>query len=254
MLTRIALRIAAVEALKGATLVGNNVLDSEIGAIDIAADGSVRTDADKPFIAAYTDASKVEVDLAGRALQKSGPLDMVLEYGVTAAMTVTDEETGESTVMAGIPATDAGLEFTLDLIGYQISAALADPDNEWADIWRSIAGNVQKIERKRTADAAGGTRVAAQQMTITVDLMADPIKGETLRSTATMTKFFARALSSPDPVLVKKAQAMQAALAGADPDWKLDMRRYGLTDDEACKMQIKPVEGAPETISEVIIR
>lgn len=253
MLSRIALRIAAVEALKGTTLVGSNVLDSEIGAIDVAADGSVRTAEDRPFIAVYTDASKAETDLAGRALHKSGPLDMVLEYGVTAAMTVTDPETGESTVMPGIPAVDAGLEFTLDLIGWQISSAFTDPDNPWAEIWRELAGNVRKIERKRTSDAASGTRMAAHQMTISVDLLMDPVRGEALRETAVMTKFFAMAFASTEPVLVRQAQAMQAALAGAAPDWKLDMRRYGLTDDETCKMLLKPVAGATETISEVVI-
>lgn len=253
MLTRIALRISAVEALKGQTLVDDNVLDSEIGAVDIASDGRVRTDADKPFIAVYTDASKAEDGIAGRALHKSGPLDLVLEYGITAAMTVTDDETGESTVMTGIPATDAGMEFTLDIIGYQIAAALNDPDNAWAEIWRELGGNLQKIERKRISDAASGTRIAAHQMTLTVDLMSDPIRGEALRETATMARFFAKALAAGDVVLARQAQAMQAALAGTAANWKLDMRRYGLTDAEACNMLLKPVEGAPETISEVSI-
>lgn len=253
MLTRIALRLAAVEALKGATLVGDNVLDSEIGAVDIAADGSLRTEEEKPFIAVYTDGSKAEDDLASRALHKSGHLSLVLEYGITAAMAVTDDETGESTVMAGIPATDDGLEFKLDLIGYQISAALTDPDNEWAEIWRALGGNVQKIERRRAADGSGGARVAAHQMTITLDLMMDPVRKEPLRETATMAIFLAKALASENPVLVKKAQAMQAAIAGSGPDWKLDQARYGLTADEACAMQVVPVPGAAEAITEVAI-
>lgn len=37
-LARIALRIAAVEALKGKTLVGDNVLDSPNGALDVQAE------------------------------------------------------------------------------------------------------------------------------------------------------------------------------------------------------------------------
>lgn len=253
MLTRIALRLAAVEALKGATLVGDNVLDSEIGAVDIAADGSIRTAEEKPFIAVYTDGSKVEEGLAGRSLHKSGPVALVLEYGITAAMAVTDAETGESTVMAGIPATDDGLEFKLDLIGYQIAAALTDPDNEWAEIWRALGGNVQKIERRRAADGSSGTRVAAQQMTITIDLMTDPVRKEPLRETATMSIFLAKALASENAVLVRKAQAMQAAIAGSLSDWKLDQARYGLTADEACAMQIVPMPGAAETIGEVAI-
>jgi hypothetical protein len=253
MLTRIALRIAAVEALKGRTQVGDNVLDSLIGAIDISADGALRTEEQKPFIAVYTDGGKAEDGLDGRNLHVSGPVDLTFEYGVTASMAETDPETGESVIIAGIPATDPALEFFLDLVGHQISSALTDPDGEWADIWKALAGNVMKVERKRTSDASNSTRVAAHQMTLTVGLMSDPIKGEPLRETGAMARFVAKALASGDAVLVKQAQAMQAAVAGLAPDWKLDQRRYGLSAAEAEAMQLTPQPGAGETITEVVI-
>lgn len=53
-LIRIAARMAAVRALRGRTLVGDNVLDSQIGALDVGADGELRTEEDKPFISVYT--------------------------------------------------------------------------------------------------------------------------------------------------------------------------------------------------------
>ncbi|MBN8931466.1 MAG: 4Fe-4S binding protein, partial [Rhizobium pusense] len=42
-LINFAARISAVEATKGNTIVGSNVLDSEIGVLDIAADGSLKS-------------------------------------------------------------------------------------------------------------------------------------------------------------------------------------------------------------------
>ena len=70
MLGRIALRIAAVQALKGRTLVGDNVLDSRMTALDVDDDGNARTDEDRPFISLYesgaVEAPKLFADLGDR--------------------------------------------------------------------------------------------------------------------------------------------------------------------------------------------
>lgn len=64
MLARIALRMATIAALKGRTLVEDNVLDSEITALDADADGNLTTDQKRPFISIYTDNGS---DAFGRA-------------------------------------------------------------------------------------------------------------------------------------------------------------------------------------------
>lgn len=120
-LNRIAARIAAVQALRGKTLVGDNVLDSDIGALDVQADQSLRTDQEKPFISVYCDAS-VNKDGGGlRGLVANGQTDFLFEAGIAATMTVTDPDTDESHVVPGIPATDAAFEFHLDMVLRQIS-------------------------------------------------------------------------------------------------------------------------------------
>src|SRR3546814_204254 len=94
-LSRIALRIAAVEALRGKTLVGENVLDSQIAALDVSETGVVSTDEKKPFVAIYTDTSTTEgssVEL--RNLRQNGAIELILESGINARMTETDPETG----------------------------------------------------------------------------------------------------------------------------------------------------------------
>src|SRR5690606_32856484 len=106
-IARIALRIAAVEALKGRTLVNQHVLDSPNGALDVQADGTLRTDEERPFIAVFTDVGSAE-DITGRCLIENGSCLLVLEAGISQAMTQRDRQTGVTTLIGvNIPASDA---------------------------------------------------------------------------------------------------------------------------------------------------
>lgn len=253
MLARIALRIAAIEALKGNTLVGGNVLDSQIGALDVAADGSFRSDQEVPFIAVYTDGSKATDGIDLRSLHKSGATELRIEAGITAAMTQTDDETGESQIIGiGIPATDPAMEFFLDCVGRQISTALSDPLNEWAEIWRGLSSGVQMIERKRASDAESGTRIAAHQLVVTLDLLPDPLFGVAVADTSIWAKFFAKMEAVVHPYL-----PMMQALLG-DPAGVLNheaqRRRFGMTLDETralLDIAVEPGEANEPVISSV---
>lgn len=240
-LVRIALRIAGVQALKGRTDVGDNVLDSQLGVLDISADGMLRTDQKKPFLALYTDASRAGIGegapessrLDVRALTTNGAVDIILEAGITAAMVETDPDTDETVLVGlGIPVTDANLEAQLDIIVRQAGDALSDPDNEWADIFRGLTYRYLRIERARAASAEG-QRVAAHQVRITAELIDDPVIGEPLDADSSLARLLAKAAAldaSPDvAALVAKIMAMTG---GADPDWKSLQRRHGLTQAE----------------------
>ena len=246
MLARIALRVATIEALKGKTLVGDNVLDSQIGAIDIAADDSLRTDQEKPFIAVYVDGSKIEDRIDLRSLHKSGSTELTIETGITAAMTETDQETGASTVIGiGIPATDPALEFYLDCVGRQITTALSDPHDAWSEIWRSLSSSVLKIERKRTSDAASGTRIAAHQLVITLDLLPDPVFGAPVASTSVWATFFA-SMEAVEHPFTETLLELLGDPAGVSETAAI-RRRFGLTLDEARALIITPPLAAEAT-------
>lgn len=271
MLARIALRMATIAALKGKTLVGDNVLDSEITALDSDTDGNLTTDQQKPFITVYTNNSS-DVDTAQRLLHRSGPTDLVIEIAVAATM-VYRNEANEKEVAAGIPATDDAFEFYLDVVGREVVNALSDPDSAWAEIWRWLSGSIVSIERKRTSDATGA-RIAAHQLVLKLDLFPDPVFGEPVAETSVWAQFFNKlaepTLPNPaydpnerpdepefivDPVIAAKA-TMLLTLIG-DPSGVLEndarRRRFGLTFEESCKMLLEPMTGAPDTISEVII-
>ncbi|PZP69062.1 MAG: hypothetical protein DI604_18560 [Delftia acidovorans] len=241
-LIRIAARIAAVQALKGNTLVGDNVLDSEIGALGVSADGSLRSDEEKPFISVYTDAAKSE-DNELRGFVPNGMTEFLFEAGITAAMTETDPSTDETTLIGiGIPGTDAAFEFHLDMVMRQIGDALTDPHNEWAEIFRSFHHGNMKIERARASQDGSGVRLAAQQMRVSVDLITDPPARVPLPQTHKLARFFAKAEELPE--LGPRLTLMKGALAGTQYSWKTSIQRYGMTYGEADSMLLTTLEGA----------
>ena len=178
-LTMMALRMAAVEALKsGDTLVGDNVLDSEISAIDLTADGALSSAQKTPFIAVYTDAAKAQ-KLGNTGLRSNGHVEIVFNYGVSMAMAETNKVTGEKTIVEGLPATDEHFEALLDVLEVQIGRALTDPDNPWAQAFGGfICGYVAK-EHLRSSTAQK-VRLAAGQTRLTVNAFADPRHGQPL--------------------------------------------------------------------------
>jgi len=190
-LTMMALRIAAVQALKaGGTLVGDNVLDSQISAIDQTADGKLRSDQQRPFIAVYTDAAKSQ-DMGQSGLRSNGRVDIMFNCGVSVTMAETNKETGETQIVDLFPATDAGLEAILDALDVQIGRVLVDPDNEWAQVFGDFVQMYVAKEHLRSSSSAENVRLAAGQTKVTVDVFADPRHGQPLPEGGPWPRFMA---------------------------------------------------------------
>lgn len=237
MIGRIALRMATIEALRGKTAVDQNVLDSRITALDADAAGNLITDQERPFIAVYTDDAKLEGGLEARALHKSGPTTLVIEIAIAESMLYRNELNNVE-VVAGIPDADDAYEFLLDVIGRQITNALTDPQDAWAEIWRSLSSRILKIERKRTSDAPG-VRIAAHQLIITLDILPDPIFGEPLAPGSSWARFFAKiSEQGMPPVIASRVSLLKALIGSPDvvEDDEAQRRRYGLTIAEAHAM------------------
>lgn len=255
-LVRIAARIAAVQALKGRTLVGDNVLDSQIGSLDVDADGALRTDEDKPFISVYSDAAKVEgADTYARSLAGNGDTEFLFEAGISAAHMELNETTGESTLIGiGIPSTDEAFEFHLDIVLRQIGDTLSDPANEWAEIFRKLTRQILRIERARMSGATNGLRLAAHQLKVTAEMIADPVRGLEMKATHPLARFFVKAAAEEDAVLDAQCALMLSQVNGvAEYDWQTALRRYGMTRTEGDNLLVTTPEGAEEDISIVEI-
>jgi len=246
---RIAARIAAVEALKGRTMVGNNVLDSRIGAFDVTSDGALRTEEEKLFIVVYTDAGQVKgEDLVQRGLVPNGVTEFLFEAGVATTQTVVDDDGNSVLAPVDIPGTDDVFELYLDAVLRQVSDALTDPTNEWAEIFRKFVDRFESVDRLRTSGDNNGVRLAAHQMKVVASLRTDPVRGVALAPTHPLSLFFAKAEAQGGETLIK-CVALLRGLLDADPHaWQLALRRYGLTKGEADAMLITPQEGAEADI------
>jgi len=154
-LNRLALRIATVLALKGRTHAGEAVFDSRNATIDeLVRDEAV------PVISVYTDE-----DMPGDERQVS----LVIECAVS----VLEQKEGKEPQL-WTPTTDPMLELNLDLMEAEISDALAEPDNEAADIWRTLAFDIVKTSSQRGVfGVETDQRLAARQRLMTVRLLAD---------------------------------------------------------------------------------
>lgn len=241
MLTRIALRIAVQEALRGHTLAGDNVLDSSIGAIDLDADGTARTDQDKPFLSVYTDGGAIAAGNGLMVLFGESTVELVIEAGITTAMVEQDPETGASTILVvGLPATDAGMELSLDVMMRDVADALTDPTNEWADLVRSLLGNVTGIERSRTGQVTNGTRLAAHELRIKAELVQDPVKGADLTG-SDYERFLAALGASGKPHLLAIKANFERVLAGEVADWSQVQAELGQTNAQSVALGLQPL-------------
>lgn len=252
-IARIALRIVTIEALRNRTSVMDNVLDSQITALDFSVDGQLRTDQEKPFISVYTEASKADDLSSGRQLWRNGLTELLLETGIAISMTEPDTETGASTI-GGIPPTDAAFELFLDTVDREIAVALMDPLNVWAELWRTLVRDVARVERKRVADAETGTRMAAHQQCLICDLLPDPVYGEALAQTSFWQKLINQMRVVEHPYL-NKIEALIGLIA-QQPEHEKQRRRFGITLDEAralCDIAPPSLEATEPAITKIVI-
>jgi hypothetical protein len=221
-LSRLALRIATVKALRGKTFAGAMVRDSEIGPIDETAES-----AEVPFIIVYTDESEIDADGAGEETSLFGrctSIDLTIEMAVTSRM-----KPGGKWM---VPVTDAGLEITIDAIERQMRLALADPDNPWAEIWCTLVREVKAQKSSRGASSVKGVRFAGRQVVLTVDVMPEPNPGVPLRGL--WLKFLE--LIQADPELQGHKDLIVSLATGDATDWAEFKRlraAYGLPKDAA---------------------
>ncbi len=250
MLSRIALRICVQQALIGATLAGDNVLDSQFSALDVGADGSIRTDQDRPFLSVYTDGGRIGSGNGFLSLFGDPSVELVLEAGVSAAMLESDPETGVTQIIGvGLPDTDGNMEMTLDLMLRQASDALVAPDHPWSEMAREFLGTVNSVERSRIGQKVGGTRLAAQEIRITGSLQPDPPRGTDLAGTL-YGRFIDALRAAGASRLAKIADTFEAEISGEPTDWELVQRELGQTDGQSVALAFRAVptaDGEPGT-------
>lgn len=240
-LTMMALRISAVEALKaGGTLVGTNVLDSQISAIDQTVDGALKTDQQRPFIAVYSDNSKTD-KLGDTGLRANGRIELTFNCGVSLTMGQTNKETGETEIIEGLPSTDAQFEAILDVVGCQICRVLTDASNPWAQVFGDLGMLVSKTQ-VRSSSAAENVRLACGQVKVAVDAYADPPFGQTFSEGSHWPNF----LALMEQHQVKQLGLFQLMLGQSDAAVRPDFEAMtGMTMRDAASLRLYSFDGVP---------
>lgn len=233
-LTALAVRVITIRALKGRTFAEDRVFDSKINPVNLVA-----KDEKKPVIIVTTDDDNV--DIAGKDLRAGDhKLELVIEIAVTQKIEV-EVENGPATEVLSIPATDAGLEATVGLLGWQIAKALSADGGEWGDLWRSVVTNVHSISSRRGADDENGVRYAARQYIYSIDHIAEPTPGEALNASFGWGRILAA--FKTDAELAPMARLIEAEITkGEYLPWEIARGELGLSNDEAEIIGVKPVK------------
>jgi hypothetical protein len=236
------LRMCAVAALRERTLAEGRVFDSDNTPL---AEALIREPEEaKPYITVYTD-EDTRPGVSGRDIYAAERnLSLVLEIGAASAVV-----TGKDGVILQIPATDAGLELSVDIVESQALAALVgDPESRWGELFRRMVLRIERVQGQRGGSAEHGSRWAARQIILICDVIADAPPG--VPQPAVVRDFLAAARAAPSELgLAGAAEIIERAL---DPTMALTWRQaqawLGLTEQGVRATGIAPPLGVEEDV------
>ena len=168
-LVAFAIRQTLKRTLVGKTYAEDRVFDSMVTPIDQkVVEGQV------PLIIVYTDDDEATVPAFRINQPDKRALDVIVEMAIASKLEVVNDA-----VELTIPHTDAGLEAALAFMGRQVFRALSDPEDPWADLFRTfVTSGGLKVTQRRGAGTDKGTRFSARQIIFSVDPAHEPYFGE----------------------------------------------------------------------------
>jgi hypothetical protein len=243
-LARLAMRIAAARALRGATLAEGRVHDSAIAPID-----QTIAEERQPVLIVTTDDHEMEV--TGRDLFHGNvSCDLVIEAAIAARVEVAGEES-----VITIPHTDEGMELALDLMEHQVMAALIRERTPWSRVWMKLVPRVSRRLSRRGASVEKGVRFAARQIVLTCDLIEAPTDGAAI-SEGTAWADLLGAMDD-DTDLSHIAQMLRSEIEGTPlADWRRAANMHGIHLETADAIGLGPLldlSGDPEIFEEAEI-
>ena len=231
-LARLAMRIAAARALRGATLAEGRVYDSAIAPID-----ETIAEERQPILIVTTDDHEMEV--TGRDLfHGTIACDLVIEAAIAARVEVHGD--GEAESIITIPHTDEGMELALDLMEHQVMAALIRERSDWSRVWMKLVPRISRRLSRRGASVEKGVRFAARQIVLTCDLIEAPTDGAAIAEGTGWAELL-QAMST-DTDLAPIAQMLRSEIDGQPlADWRRAANMLGIHLDTANAIGIGPV-------------
>lgn len=239
-LVKTAMRICAVEAIKGNTAFGDNVLDSENDAFSTSSGADLQTPQSEPFIAVYTEGSNNPSPSAPMDLLDSGSVELAIEFGLAIKHCVKNED-GDSIIAVDLPATDATMDFELDLVSLQTKNALLNPNNEWSELFRGFTLSLSSAHTQR-AGQSQISRLAAQQIKLVFSVISDPVVGQELGFDSPFALLLDKLETHADETYQGIAARMREFLSGSSNGCQSQITR-GLSN--AASVSLAGVADAP---------
>ena len=224
-LCSLAVRLAAVGALTGATWAGDRVRNQPIDPL-AELEGSKQ-----PLIAVFTGDSLNKPE-ASDWLAGDRTIDVVIQVYIP-----TEVQMGDGATVDGL---DKGGEIVIEIVGRQIEAALLRGENAWAELWRAFVLKVHDANSRPYLIAPEkGPRIIAREIILSVDTLASPAFGAPQGAWADLIS----AIDS-DPSLAGLATLIDAAIRGgaALPDWKTAATQLGLRFGVARGIGLAPAD------------
>lgn len=242
-LSRLAMRIAAARAVRGATLAENRVFDSAIDPIDMTI-----AENRAPILIVMTD--EHEGVTTGRDLfQTDASCELVFEAAIASRVEI------EGEVSLTIPHTDEGMELVLDLIEHQVMAALTRERTPWSRIWMKLVPRVKRRLSRRGASAENGLRFAARQIVLSCDLIEAPTDGAPVEAGSTWADVLD--VMEEDEVLAPIADLLRATIEGEPvAEWQRAANMLAIHKTTANALGIGPLldtEGDPALVEELVL-
>ncbi len=231
-LARLAMRIAAARALRGATFAESRVYDSAIAPID-----ETIAEERQPILIVTTDDHEMEV--TGRDLfHGTVACDLVIEAAIAARVEVPGEDGGESIIT--IPHTDEGMELALDLMEHQVMAALVRERTPWSRVWMNLVPRISRRLSRRGASVEKGVRFAARQIVLTCDLIEAPTDGAPVAAGTAWADVIE--IMGADADLAPIAQMLRSEIEGQPlADWRRAANMLGIHLKTADVIGLGPV-------------
>lgn len=190
-----ALRIAAVNALRGRTIAGQNVIDT-VGSIGDSAEDAARL------------AIVVE---SGSVAGKSVTLTLTLSVMVR---TVLATEIGPR-IDWGVPAASLETERVLDLLAHQVARALHTKDGSWGHVFVDLTDGLETI-RTLTQDR-GENGLAVRTLTLQVQSESYPLTRKTVGDRPKWERFLGELDALPPGEMMTERALFEAAFIGSSP-------------------------------------
>ncbi len=172
MFARLALRLAAVELLRGATIAGLNVFDSRQDEID----GLEAAEA-RPVLAVYTEDDRAKPYGTGRTQPNEVHVWLTIEAVIVSKgsfeVTLADGSV-ETVAGTGVPITDQRHEALVDVLDAQVRRRVLGQDLDAASmLFRKVAVGIEEIESVPARNAEKSARLAARTIRIKVKVPHD---------------------------------------------------------------------------------